>query len=360
MWLLDCPGGGRLYRMGNIEFTHLYDDIISVENLLKAWANFIKGKRKKKDVQAFQYCLLDNIIELHNDLKNKTYVHGSYYAFNVSDPKPRNIHKATVRDRLLHHAIYRVLYPYFDKKFVSDSYSCRVNKGTHKAIEKFHLFSKQSSSADTKTVWVLKCDIRKFFASVDHATLVKIFQKHVTDNGVVWLISNIVKSFNSTKLGVGLPLGNLTSQLLVNIYMNEFDQFMKHEAKAKYYIRYADDFVIFNRDKIVLLEMIQKITEFLETELKLSLHPNKVCIKTMASGVDFLGWMHFPTYQVLRTTTKKRMFKRLGGISVKPEVIQSYFGLLGNGNTFGLKMQIRILCEERAIFRDSRTPTGGV
>src|SRR3989344_1136230 len=118
------PGGG-LKRC-----IHTYDDIISLENLLEAWQEFLKGKRNKKDVQEFQLNLMDNIFSLHNELKNKTYKHGPYYAFNISDPKPRNIHKATVRDRLLHHTIYRILYPYFDKKFISDSYSCRLNKGT--------------------------------------------------------------------------------------------------------------------------------------------------------------------------------------------------------------------------------------
>src|SRR3989344_3535193 len=102
-----------------------FEEIISIENLLFAWKEFLRGKRNKKDVQEFQLHLMDNILSLHNDLKNKTYIHGGYYAFNISDPKPRNIHKASVRDRLLHHAIYRILYPYFDKKFIHDSYSCR-------------------------------------------------------------------------------------------------------------------------------------------------------------------------------------------------------------------------------------------
>ena len=117
-----------------------FEKIISVENLLLAWKEFLRSKRNRKDVQEFQLHLMDNILSLHNDLKNKTYVHGGYYAFNISDPKPRNINKASVRDRLLHHAIYRILYPVFDKKFIHDSYSCRVNKGTHKAINRFRDF----------------------------------------------------------------------------------------------------------------------------------------------------------------------------------------------------------------------------
>ncbi len=124
------------------KFDKQYKDIISIENLLLAWREFLKGKKNKKDVCEFQLKLMDNIFDLHNDLKNKTYRHGEYKAFKINDPKPRDIHKASVKDRLLHHAIYRVLYPYFDKKFIHDSYSCRLEKGTHKAINRFRDFSR--------------------------------------------------------------------------------------------------------------------------------------------------------------------------------------------------------------------------
>jgi RNA-directed DNA polymerase len=152
-----------------IKFTHSYEDIISHENLLGAWREFLKGKRGKSDVQQFQYTLSDHLTELHRDLVNKVYKHGGYYAFNISDPKPRNIHKAAVRDRLVHHALYRTLYPFFDKTFISDSYSCQKGKGTHKALIQFERFARKASKNHTKTVWVLKCDIRKFFASIDHS-----------------------------------------------------------------------------------------------------------------------------------------------------------------------------------------------
>src|SRR3989338_4584078 len=114
-----------------------FEKIISVDNLLLAWTEFVRGKRNRKDVQEFQLHIMDNVLSLHQDLKNLTYKHGGYQAFKISDPKPRDIHKANVRDRLLHHAIYRVLYPYFDKKFICDSFSCRLNKGTHKATDRF-------------------------------------------------------------------------------------------------------------------------------------------------------------------------------------------------------------------------------
>ncbi|MDD5084077.1 MAG: reverse transcriptase domain-containing protein [Candidatus Moranbacteria bacterium] len=163
------------------QLVHIYDDTISLENLLVAWRAFVKGKRNKTDVQMFQYCLSDNILALHDELKNKTYRHGGYHAFKISDPKPRDIHKASVCDRIVHHALYRVLYPFFDKKFIADSYSCRNERGTHKSNSRFQEFARQVSCNNTKTCFVLKCDIKKFFASIDHEILVKILKQHIVD-----------------------------------------------------------------------------------------------------------------------------------------------------------------------------------
>lgn len=317
--------------MGEIKFNN-YQYIISVDNLLSAWQEFLRGKRSRKDVQEFELRLMDNILSLHTDLSNKTYKHSRYHAFNISDPKPRNIHKASVRDRLLHHAIYRILYPFFDKKFITDSYSCRLKKGTHKALNRFREFVYKESKNNTRTVWVLKCDIKKFFASIDQAVLVDIFNKYILNNNIRWLILQIISSFSSTQKGKGLPLGNLTSQLLVNIYMNEFDQFVKHKLKAKYYIRYADDFVFLSHDRIWLENILPEIKNFLEHKLKLQLHPDKVFIKTVASGVDFLGWIHFLDHLVIRTVTKRRIFSNIKVKNGHNNVIQSYLGLLSYGN----------------------------
>src|SRR3989344_1847328 len=176
-----------------------FEKIISVENLLLAWKEFLRGKKNKKDVQEFQLYLMDNVLSLHHDLKNRTYIHGRYHAFNISDPKPRNIHKATVHDRLLHHAIYRILYPYFDKKFIHDSYSCRINKGTHKAINKFREYSRKVSKNNTKTCYVLKCDIKKFFANIDHQILKQILSRAVLDTKILWLLGQVIDSFSSQK-----------------------------------------------------------------------------------------------------------------------------------------------------------------
>ncbi len=342
----SCGGGGRFIELCGLIYFSMkkiivdYNHIISLENLYEAWAEFVNGKKYKKDVALFALNLSLNIFRIHEELKNKTYQHGGYKAFAINDPKPRSIHKATVRDRLLHHAVYRQLYRHFDSKFVHDSYSCRYAKGTHKALERFKYFFNKVSRNDRRTCWVLKCDVRKFFASIDQVILIDIFKKHISDKDTVWLIGNIVSSFQSTGVGKGLPLGNLTSQLLVNVYMNEFDQYIKHILKQTYYIRYADDFVVMHYDKNILVELLPKIGEFLSNNLKLSLHPDKVFIKTFASCVDFLGWVHFSNHRVLRSATKKRMFRNLGR-EVSKEMVQSYIGLLSHGNGYKLKKLVK-------------------
>ena len=321
------------------QFNFTFENIVCLENLLAAWEEFIIGKRKKLDVQQFYFRLMDNVCELHRELVSKTYRHSEYKAFNICDPKPRNIHKATVRDRLVHHAVYRILYPFFDKVFISHSYSCRLNKGTHKALNCFKKFANKASRNNTTTCWVLKCDIKKFFASIDQSILISIVSQYIPQKDILWLIQEIVQSFYSTAPGTGLPLGNLTSQLLVNIYLNEFDQFIKHKLKAKCYLRYADDFVFLSTDKKWLESLISPIADFLQSQLRLSLHPQKVYIKTLSSGVDFLGWVHFPDHRVLRTMTKNRMFKKLG-VNPKPASIASYLGLLKYGNAYKLKNKV--------------------
>ena len=343
-------GGGSVRR---IQFAHTYDNIISVENLLGAWEEFVRGKRKKLDVQEFQHSLMDNVLTLHNELKQGTYRHGEYQAFKISDPKPRDIHKATVRDRLVHHAIYRQLYPFFDRTFIADSYSCREGKGTHKAMNRFRSFAYKVSKNHTRTCWVLKFDIRKFFASIDQTILNDIVCHYIPDKRIVSLTSEIIGSFCSYpthqtlptgRIGCvhrGLPLGNLTSQMLVNVYMNEFDEYVKHTLKAKYYIRYADDFVILDPSRRHLDDMLPAIESFLLNRLKLQLHPNKVSITTLASGIDFLGWVHFPDHRVLRTSTKRRMLKRAVGLDEDSATLQSYSGMLRHGN--GRKLSDRIL-----------------
>lgn len=320
---------------------NVFDCIVSIDNLLDAWQEFQRGKRSRADVQAFGRHLMANLLVLHGELTDRTYAHGGYDAFKVNDPKPRDIHKASVRDRLVHHAIYRQLYPFFDRTFISDSYSCRFGKGTHKAIGRFQDFARSVSRNDTRTCYVLKCDVRKFFASIDHRILLDLLKERIADTHVLRLLGRVLDSFSSTAPGKGLPLGNLTSQLLVNIYMNEFDHFAKRELTARHYIRYADDFVFLSEDRDWLESLIPRVQAFLGLELVLELHPDKVYIQTLASGVDFLGWVHFPHHRVLRTASKRRMLRKLENTNeiddLGKAVRASYRGMLSYGNTYKLR-----------------------
>ena len=218
------------------------------------------------------------------------------------------------------------------------------------SIKKFRKYVSIVSENDTKTCWVLKCDIKRFFASIDQNVLIGILHEYISDADILNLLSEIIGSFYSTEVGKGLPLGNLTSQLLANIYMNKFDQYVKHKLKAEYYVRYADDFVISSQDKKWLKDVVPAISNFLSDNLKLQLHPDKVFIKTIVSGVDFLGWVNFPNHKVLRNKTQKRMFRRLEETQ-KLETINSYLGLLKHGNTNRIRDRIFMLCD-----RPNNTP----
>ncbi len=318
-----------------------FEEVVSVENLCEAWQEFIRGKRNKKDVQAFMLHLGDEVANLHADLMNGHYVHGDYQHFRINDPKPRDIHKATVRDRLLHHAIHRKLYPFFATLFISDSFSCQTGKGMHRALERFEKLARMTSQNNMRTCWVLKCDIRKFFASVDHAILVDILRNRITSPRLLDLLKSVIGSFEVCH-GKGIPLGNLTSQLFANVYMNELDQFVKNDLHMRYYARYADDFVFMSHDRSGLSNCLPKVAAFLSGSLALSLHPDKVFIKTLAPGVDFLGWVHFPHHRVLRTKTKIRMKKRVG-YSPNRQSVESYLGLLSHGNAYGISRELENL-----------------
>lgn len=162
-----------------------------------SWKEFRKEKRKKADVQEFERNLEDNLFSLHLELKNKTYQHSDYTSFYITDPKSRHIHKACVKDRIVHHAIYRVLYPMFDPIFVDDSYSCRNKKGTHKAVKRLEKFSRIVSHNYNKSCWALKCDIKKYFASVNHQILFGLIKNKIQDKDVLWLIFEIISSFTT-------------------------------------------------------------------------------------------------------------------------------------------------------------------
>lgn len=323
---------------------NIYNHIISKDNLLIAWQEFKIGKKNKNDVQIFEYNLAENIISLHNDLKTKSYQHGYYSSFYIHDPKLRHIHKASVRDRVLHHAVMRIIEPIFETSFIFDSYSSRTGKGTHKAVLRLNEFGWKLSRNNTRTVWALKCDIKKFFGSIDHQVLFDLISKRINDKEALGLIKEIIQSYPKKCLDIqnrnsGIPLGNLTSQLFSNIYLNPFDQFIKRNLKARFYLRYADDFVVLNLNRECLVMLIPLIQNYLNYQLKLTLHPDKIVLRKWNQGIDYLGYVIFPYFILLRTKTKRRIFRKIkenslllkaGSIDLFSynQSLQSYLGIL--------------------------------
>ena len=320
-WQINAVGGGLTGE--------IFHQIISLENLFTAWREFRRGKRDKSDVGQFEFCLEDNIFALRELLINQIYSHGPYQQFLVRDPKLRQIHKASVRDRVLHQAVYRVLYQIFDPSFIFDSYSCRVKKGVHRGVWQLDNFTRKVSANYRHPAYVLKCDIRKFFDHVDHDILLSLLEKKVTDPKARWLIKIILNSFNSV-VGRGLPLGNVTSQLFANIYLNELDQFVKHQLKSRYYLRYCDDFVIIHPDPCYLYGLIPRISEFLQNCLCLELHPQKITLRKLRQGIDYLGYVTLLHYRVLRTKTKRRILRLARRGQILESSLCSFLGLLSH------------------------------
>jgi len=331
--------------------------MITKESLLLAWQKFRKGKTKRKDVAEFERNLDQNINSLHKELSQGLYQHGPYYSFYISDPKLRHIHKATVRDRVVHHTVFKILNPIFEPTFIFDSYSCRIGKGTHKGVKALVNMARKVSKNYTCQCFVLKCDIRKFFDSIDQDILLNILNKRIADPNVIQILKAIITSFSSNQSNLferkGIPIGNLISQLFANIYMNEFDQFIKHDCSVKYYARYTDDFVVVSDNRDELVALLARVKQFLTKNLHLELHPDKVSISGLNNGIDFLGFVVRPYCLLLRTKTKRRMLKKLdklikendvsgGGDQLHiTQVVSSYLGHISHANSFILSKQVR-------------------
>ena len=338
-------GGG-----GHTGVNSLFERIISLENLFSAWYEFRRGKRKKQDVREFEFALEDALFGLRDDLRTGRYAHGPYSSFYVRDPKLRHIHKADVRDRLMHQAVFRVLYHEFDPHFIFDSYSCRIGKGTHKGVSRLERFARKATDNFTKTAYALTCDIKKFFDTVDHGVLRGIMQKTIQDDAALRLIGDIIGSFSIVH-GKGIPLGNVTSQLFANVYLNELDQYVKHSLCQKYYVRYCDDFVMLHRDPDYLKDSAARARLFLDQNLKLEIHDDTVFVRKINQGIDFLGYVALPHYRVIRTKTKHRIIKKMrvkkeqlrhGFIGTESfnQSLQSYLGVLVHCRSLTIQKQI--------------------
>lgn len=309
-----------------------FEDIVKMEKIYKAWKDFSTGKRDKKDVQLFEAHLEDELVALQQDLAQRRYVHGAYERFIVHDPKRRVIHKATVRDRVVHRLMYNALMPDFHNRWLDCSFSCRPGFGHHKSIEAVRKALKKTTQNWSRECWTLKVDVKRFFDSVDHAVLYSLLKRRVNDSGLCELLRQIIGSF-STDYGRGLPIGNLTSQLFANVYLHELDWHVKHAWKCRWYSRYADDMLFLCGSKEEAIARLDVVSRFLETRLRLALHPNKIILRKSSWGIDWLGHVILPGHEVLRPSTRRRMMRKVasmqgqehGGIRAS---LASYNGLL--------------------------------
>ncbi len=239
----------------------------------------------------------------------------------------------------------------FDKTFIYDSYANRKGKGVHSALKRFDKFKRKASKNNTRNCYVLKADIRHYFDTVDQNILIKIISRKIKDKRVIWLIREILRNHKSKKAGEGMPLGNLTSQFFANVYLNELDQFIKHRLRVKYYIRYVDDFVILHSSKKILEKYKEKVNKFLETKLKVELHPDKSKIIPLYKGIKFLGFKVFYHHKLLRKSNLKKFRKKLvvfkkrykKGLIDGKEILESvngWFNYAKHGDTYKLRKEI--------------------
>ncbi len=290
-------------------YNNLFVRLCSFENLEQAYELAKKRKYTSKAVQEFEKHWRLHLCILMNELKAKSYKPQPLKKFILRDPKTRVICVSNFRDRIVHHALVNILNQIFEPRFIHDSYASRKGKGTLLALNRFDNFIRKVSNngklvfnvknANNVEGFVFKADIEHYFDTVDHEVLLGIIGKLISDKDILWLARAILDNYNSGTKGKGMPLGNWTSQFFANIYLNELDQFVKHNLKSKYYIRYVDDFVILHKNKTVLQDYEARIYSFLKT-INLTLHPNKCKIIPLSQGITFLGFKVFYHYKTVR------------------------------------------------------------
>ncbi|MDR3244672.1 MAG: RNA-directed DNA polymerase [Elusimicrobiota bacterium] len=281
-------------------YGNLWDKIISKENFKAAYKKAIKGKSSRKNIIKFQKNAETNLEKVRQLLISKEFKNSRYFEKTIYEPKERIIYILPFNpDRIIQHALMNVISPILDKMFISDSYVCRVGKGIHKG-------SKRTMEFVRRNKYCLKCDIRKFYPSIDQQIMFDIICRKIKCKDTLRLIETILFSFPG---GKNVPIGNLTSQWFGNLYMNELDQYVKTKLKVKDYVRYCDDFCFFHNDKETLKDIAEKVRVFLYEKLKLTF--SKCDLFQVKRGVDYLGYRHFNNYILLRKSAVKRLKKRL-------------------------------------------------
>jgi RNA-directed DNA polymerase len=337
---------------------HLYPRVHDFENLYRAYRKARKGKRGQPEVATFEFRLEDNLVRLQEELAGKTYRHGAYRSFAIHEAKRRLISAAEFRDRVVHHALQRVVGPVLERGFIHDSYANRVGKGTHRALDRAQQFARRNR-------YVLPCDVRQFFPSIDHAILRGILARRLADAEVMWLVDRILESGAGVLSGEyemvyfagddllaaarprGLPIGNLCSQHWANVYLNEVDQFVKRELKVRCYLRYVDDMLLFGDDKARLWAWRAALVDKL-AGLRLTLHGTRAQPRPVTEGIPFLGFVVFPTHRRLKRRKGiafRRKLRRLvqeyqeGRIDFErlDASVQGWINHVRYGDTWGLR-----------------------
>jgi RNA-directed DNA polymerase len=356
-------------------YKNLYPKVWTFDNLYLAYRQARKGKRGKAPAATFEFKLEEKLFQLQQELANKSYRPGPYHSFYIHEPKHRLISAAPFRDRVAHHALCQVIEPLFERRFIHDSYANREGKGTHRALDRCTYFARRYP-------YVLQCDVRQFFPSIDHALLRRVLGRVIADQDVLGLVDRILESgigvlseeyemvyFPGDDLLAacrprGLPIGNLTSQFWANCYLNELDQFVKRELKCEghspAYLRYVDDFLLFADDKPTLWRWREGIIAFLQT-LRLTIHENRAHPRPVSEGIPFLGFIVFPTHRRLKRRKGiafRRRLKRLGAHYMAGEIeserlaasVQGWVNHVRYGDTWGLR---------RAILNEVQIPARG-
>jgi retron-type reverse transcriptase len=309
---------------------NLYEQIYSIENLQLADEIARKGKLKQPGVIAHDRNRAANIQELHSMLKNKTYCTSAYTTFTVFEPKERLIFRLPYfPDRITHHAVMNILEPIFVSTFTADTYSCIKGRGIHAAAKAV----KRALNDVENTRYCLKLDIKKFYPSVDHATLKSLLRKKLKDADLLWLLDEIIDSTE------GLPIGNYLSQYFANFYLAYFDHWIKEDRKVRYYFRYADDLVILAPDKPYLHQLLSDIRIYLHDNLKLTVKQNYQIFPVESRGIDFVGYVFRHTHVLLRKSIKQR-FARMLKRRRNPQSIASYNGWASHCNSKNLMKKL--------------------
>jgi len=284
---------------------NLYPNIYEFDTLHRAYRRARRGKRHVHEVLEFERDLEGELIQLQNELIWRTYRTGSYHCFYVHEPKQRLVAALRFRDRVVQHALVEQLEPVYEARFIHDSYACRRGKGAHAGADRLQHWMRVEQRKHGR-LYAFKADVAKYFANINHDALKRIIARKIGCTGTLAMCNEIIDSW-----GPGLPIGNLTSQLWANVYLNELDQFAKHQLRHRRYLRYMDDFCVLSHNKEDLHRTRRECEAFLADELKLSLNRKTQVFPIAARPVDFLGYRISPTHRKLRKRSIVKMRREL-------------------------------------------------